>query len=653
MGVKSVSGLGIKQIRTINDVGMNRVSKIATLEILGNLPERLYAFGGESGGENYYSDNDEFYQNTWSSMEDIPSPARSRLASTNIYTTAYIFNGGSEALEDFTPIKDTDAYSKEHVWTSKTDSPDPARESPAVATLTPNKAYLFGGFNDTDANTYYQDTDEYHSSDSWTSKTSMPSPGRKAAGAAGINGYGYVFGGYNVNSGDPHLGDTDEYNQAGDSWTSKEDLPWPFTRSQFTTFVTYDKAYICGGYAGGASAPSPEINREVDAYDPNTGWHTRMDMNNHVARTAGGTMSRKGIVCGGQIPGEGFSTQLTDEYDATADSWTAKTDMPTPARNRHAAAVISVTRPATTASGTSTERMFIAGGRDSSFNYLQDTDSYSSGWTSRTDLPSPARSYLAGTEISEKGYVFGGYSGSYLQDNDEYDFDGDSWTSKDSMSSPARRQHAAVTISDKAYVFGGQREGMFSMSDTDEYDPSGGEFTWTSQNSMSYARWGLAASAINSKGYTFGGTDGDSFLGYTEIFDPAGGELAWTSGNSMPSPSRANLSSSPISSKAYIYGGDTDEGGEGWVNLRDVDEYDPSGGELSWTSMTDMPTPARRETAAGTLDSEGYVAGGYSGSVLRDFDSFDPSGGESAWTSVDDIPTPGRRETPASFVIEA
>ena len=46
--------------------------------------------------------------------------------------------------------------------------------------------------------------------------------------------------------------------------------------------------------------------------------------------------------------------------------------------------------------------------------------------------------------LPEKGYVYGGYSGGYLQDCDEYS--PDTWTSKTDMPSPGRHRSAASTI---------------------------------------------------------------------------------------------------------------------------------------------------------------------------------------------------------------
>ena len=85
---------------------------------------------------------------------------------------------------------------------------------------------------------------------------------------------------------------------------------------------------------------------------------------------------------------------------------------------------------------------YVYGGYDGS-SYLQDTDEYNPDtWSSKTNMPTPARGYLAASTISDKGYVYGGYRN--FQDTDEYN--PDTWTSKSDMPAPGRHDLAASTI---------------------------------------------------------------------------------------------------------------------------------------------------------------------------------------------------------------
>lgn len=271
-------------------------------------------------------------------------------------------------------------------------------------------------------------------------------------------------------------------------------------------------------------------------------------------------------------------------------------------------------------------KAYVYGGYGGAF--LKDTDEYNPDtWTSKTDIPSPARRYMTASTVSNKGYIYAGHDGSNrLQDTDEYDTD--TWTSKSNMPSPGRRGLAASTISDKGYVYAGW-DGSSYMRDTDEYDPD----TWVSKsNTPSPGRYMHAASTIDDKGYIYGG-DSSAYLSDTDEYDPD----TWTSKSDIPSPGRKSLDASTISDKGYIYAG--------YIGsyLQDTDEYDPD----SWTSKSNIPSPARQTLAASTVSDKGYVFGGsISGGALQDTDEYDPD----TWVSKTDMPSPARFGFAASSI---
>lgn len=123
---------------------------------------------------------------------------------------------------------------------------------------------------------------------------------------------------------------------------------------------------------------------------------------------------------------------------------------------------------------------------------LQDTDKYlPDTWTNKTNAPSPARERLAASTISNKGYIYcGDDSGGYIQDTDEYD--PDSWTSKTNAPNPTRHRLAASTILNKGYIYCGY-DGSNELQDTDEYDP---DSWTSKTDCPSPARINLAASTI-------------------------------------------------------------------------------------------------------------------------------------------------------------
>jgi len=68
------------------------------------------------------------------------------------------------------------------------------------------KVYVAGGYDGTNR---LQDCDEYDpSTNTWTSKADMPTPGRSGPAAAAVSGKVYVVGGYD---GTNNLQDCDEY----------------------------------------------------------------------------------------------------------------------------------------------------------------------------------------------------------------------------------------------------------------------------------------------------------------------------------------------------------------------------------------------------------------------------------------------------------
>ena len=77
-------------------------------------------------------------------------------------------------------------------------------------------------------------------------------------------------------------------------------------------------------------------------------------------------------------------------------------------------------------------------------SHCDEYDSVLNVWTSKTELGSSYRWDLAASTIGNSGYVYGGYSGACEDDCDEYT--PDVWVSKSNMPAPARSYLAASTI---------------------------------------------------------------------------------------------------------------------------------------------------------------------------------------------------------------
>lgn len=269
----------------------------------------------------------------------------------------------------------------------------------AVAT---GAIYLFGG--DDDGPPTFQDTDQYDP-DTWTSKTNMPTPGRSKPAAANNGGGGtsttaaFLMGGDGGNLAG-YLTDNDRYQKTDDTWTSRTSIP----------------------SAGGARSGSVAIPGIL---------------------AAGGAA----VYLMGGFDGSEFDR--TEEY-AITDTYTNKTDLPSPARQSFAGAQID-----------STNKLYIYGGGSPDQRDTEEFTISTNAWASKTDMPAPDRFQHAGSGLNNSGTGTAnsaGYSvgnaGATDQDNDEYD--PDTWTSRADMLSPGKSQMAASSLGTAMYIMGGE-----------------------------------------------------------------------------------------------------------------------------------------------------------------------------------------------------
>jgi hypothetical protein len=270
---------------------------------------------------------------------------------------------------------------------------------------------------------------------------------------------------------------------------------------------------------------------------------------------------------------------------------------------------------------------FVFGGVDTDGNKLSDNDRLNRAmdvWYSMTSLPAPARFAAGASTIGNYGYMYCGSEAARLKDCDAYWMSGNSWSAKTDADDPARNYCNALTINAKAYIAGGS-DGS-ALTDCDEYNPSTN--AWTGKTNMAANKYGYGAATVGLYGYFYNKSD-------TYQYDQAGN--TWATKTVMVSPDRNYPSGSSIENYCYSYGG---TGTPGDAYLQDCDRYDTT---LDvWANMTDMPTPARRLTAAVTLSSVyAYVFGGNNGAnYYLDSDQYDSSA--NAWTSMGDMPAPAR-----------
>jgi hypothetical protein len=294
----------------------------------------------------------------------------------------------------------------------------------------------------------------------------------------------------------------------------------------------------------------------------------------------------------------------------------------------HAVLVIQIFADPSPYSGGEPTDGYLMGGYGSE---LQDTDEYNPDtWTNKTDMPAPARYANAATAILLKIYSFcGRLGGSDVADNDEYT--PDTWVSK--TDGNAKSSLAASTISNKGYIYGGEAIGYSQVCA--EYVPD----VWTGKTNLpNPVRGKLAAGTILSKGYVFCGITTSSVpLQDTDEYTPD----TWASKTDAPNPARFTLCAFVLSSKAYIVNGYIVGGS---TKLQDNDQYAPD----TWTSKTSCPTPERAYTSGFKCDGKGYIACGSGDGSIRDCDEY--TAASDSWANKTDAPLPARWAAAAASI---
>jgi hypothetical protein len=275
------------------------------------------------------------------------------------------------------------------------------------------------------------------------------------------------------------------------------------------------KGYVFGGHVSGAIDDN-------DEYDPDT-WTSKTNVPSPARYGSGcAVISAKAYLAGGNGP-------IADNDEYTVDSWASKTNMPSPARNY-------------ARGGTINSKAYFGTGASSGSTLLADMDEYVvDSWTSKTDAPAPGRREPGWFVLSEKyylayGLIYSGGSNTYLLDVDEYTVD--TWTSKSDAPSPARVAGSSTVVIGKGYVWGGYNNSF--LQDNDEYSPAAS--TWTSKANLSRIESSGTSFYLMSKGYFTGGWAGVSNYDYNDEYVPD----TWISKSSMPSPGRKSSAAASI-----------------------------------------------------------------------------------------------------------
>jgi N-acetylneuraminic acid mutarotase len=271
-------------------------------------------------------------------------------------------------------------------------------------------------------------------------------------------------------------------------------------------------------------------------------------------------------------------------------------------------------------------------------------DATSNTWTAKSPMPTVRPNLMVG-EVNGILYAVGGLQANPDGSNgpialvEAYDPATDTWTTKTPMPEPLS-DAAVATLNGILYVAGGQ--GSVTLAGTlYAYDPS--TDTWTSKAPMSEPRGYAAAGVIDGKLYVVGGNTPSEVSGKLEVYDPA--TDSWTTKSSTSQ--RGKLRAAVVSGVLYAIGGQPPNSNscDNCVT-DDVEAYDPTTDQ--WTQKTPIPT-GRAEMGIGTFNNMVYVFGGEAVSYLgpnnvpfafslNDVEAYDPT--TDSWSEKAPMPTP-------------
>ena len=292
-------------------------------------------------------------------------------------------------------------------WTTRAPMPLSLREH--TSTVVPTAAgeqivYVIGGYN-TEKKVVNGVYAYNPSTNTWTTKRSLPFRRRQTNGAVTINGKIYVTGGALSCC---VLSELIVYNPGSNTWVTAGTLPPDGTAVRWGVsanlgnklYVLYGECPICDVGVGN------HFVRQLWRYDPLTFQWTRMsDPPRLHAQGVGGVINGKWYVAGG------VANRALDVYDPQTNTWASKASMPSGHKFAGGAVLGG--------------KLYVIGGSPNQ----QDVHAYdpvTNTWTTKAPLPTP-RTQLVAVKAVRNGaaviYALGGQNSlmSSLSKNEEYD----------------------------------------------------------------------------------------------------------------------------------------------------------------------------------------------------------------------------------------
>ena len=313
-------------------------------------------------------------------------------------------------------------------------------------------------------------------------------------------------------------------------WTRKKDMPT--ARSYFSTSVVDGKIFAIGGEIRLEMDKFGDLAlSKVEMYDPETDtWERKADMPTPRSAVSTSVVNEKIFVIGGekikkikQYRGwvnEVKKLPTVEMYDPATDTWTQKTDMPTP-RSFLSTSVMD-------------GKIYAIGGMSNSneqwrLETVEVYDPATDTWTKARDI-NHARSCTAIGVVNGEIYAMGGRGWSGIQgESDPYlssievlNPKTNQWQEITEMPTP-KTSHTASIVDGKIYVIGGYvQEGkrVKNLATIEIYDPATDR--WSQAPDMLIGRSGHTTEVIDGQIYIFGGDSNvaQGPLTSVEVYDP-------------------------------------------------------------------------------------------------------------------------------------
>jgi len=281
----------------------------------------------------------------------------------------------------------------------------------------------------------------------WTTKEPLPVTRGQASVVSGDDGFIYLMGGWDGSDIKDNLY---AFNPQTDTWTTKAAM-LEATRGASSVKSSDGALYVISGYNS-----SSFYTRTVQTYNTTANaWaiKTQIPVPAWMATAAAGN-NGKIYVFGGESPGLGASSNLTQVYDPVADTWINGTDMPTK-------------RKAHTAVKGADGLIYVMGGSNDTmlFSAVEAYNPTTNTWHIKASMPVPKAEFAAVLGTDNKIYVIGGGANAWNNNSpfynsvEAYDSTTNTWKQipwSESLLPTARKEMgAAIGSNGKIYVIGG------------------------------------------------------------------------------------------------------------------------------------------------------------------------------------------------------